>query len=107
MHRFVAAATAFWGGTHALAWAQARPPDLRFDLRMVDGGASETAAFADLNNDRRLEILSSDACYEAPSWTKHTIREVRGAPGSLASGCAGSNSRARPGRERVSEWAQY
>ena len=34
---------------------------------MIDGGASETAAFADLNNDRRLDIVSSDAWYEAPA----------------------------------------
>src|SRR6186713_3322816 len=72
----VAAAAALWGGTHALTWARGRPPDIRFSIHMVDGGASETAAFADLNNDRRLDIVSSDAWYEAPAWTKHTIREV-------------------------------
>jgi FG-GAP-like repeat len=63
-------------GVCALAGAQARPPDVPFAIRMIDGGASETAAFADLNNDRRLDIVSSDAWYEAPAWTKHAIRDV-------------------------------
>jgi len=72
----IVSAAALWGAAHALASAQARPPDIRFDVRMIDGGASETAAFADLNNDRRLDIVSSDAWYEAPAWTRHPIRDV-------------------------------
>ena len=48
-------------GFCVLAGAQGRPPEIPFAIRMVDGGASETAAFADLNNDRRLDIVSSDA----------------------------------------------
>ena len=56
--------------------AQGRPADVPFAIHMVDPGASETAAFADLNNDHRLDIVSSDAWYEAPAWTKHKIREI-------------------------------
>jgi hypothetical protein len=33
-------------GACALAGAQARPPEVPFALRMIDGGASETAPFA-------------------------------------------------------------
>ena len=79
MNRVVVAvvgAAALWGVAHTLTRAQGRPPEIRFSIRMVDGGASETAAFADLNNDRRLDIVSSDAWYEAPAWRKHTIRDV-------------------------------
>ena len=72
----IVGAAVLWGGAHALTWAQGRPPDIRFNIHLVDGGASETAAFADLNNDRRLDIVSSDAWYEAPAWTKHKIRDV-------------------------------
>jgi hypothetical protein len=43
---------------------------------MIDPGASETAAFADFNNDRRLDVVSSEFWYEAPGWTKHHIREI-------------------------------
>jgi hypothetical protein len=63
-------------GFCVLAGAQGRPSEIPFAIRMVDGGASETAAFADLNNDRKLDIVSSDAWYEAPAWTKHKIRDV-------------------------------
>ena len=57
-------------------YAQGRPADVRFAIHMVDPGASETAAFADLNNDHRLDIVSSDSWYEAPAWTKHKIRDI-------------------------------
>jgi hypothetical protein len=57
-------------------YSQGRPPDIPFAIHMVDSGASETAAFVDLNNDRRLDIVSSDSWYEAPAWTRHKIREI-------------------------------
>jgi hypothetical protein len=76
MTRLPAATLGLLAGFCVLAGAQGRPPEIRFAVRMIDGGASETAAFADLNNDRRLDIVSSDAWYEAPAWTKHKIREV-------------------------------
>src|SRR4051794_41747636 len=64
------------GGALALLGAQSRPPDVPFAIRMVDPGASETAAFADVNNDHRLDIISSDSWYEAPAWTRHVIRAI-------------------------------
>jgi hypothetical protein len=43
---------------------------------MIDGGASETAAVADINKDGRLDIVSGENWYEAPSWTKHRFRDL-------------------------------
>lgn len=56
--------------------AASRPPDIPFQTRMIDGGASETAAVADLNNDGRPDIISGDSWYEAPNWIKHPLREL-------------------------------
>ena len=53
-----------------------RPPDIRFRTQMLDGGASETAAVADVNRDGRLDIVSGEHWYEAPSWTPHRFREL-------------------------------
>jgi hypothetical protein len=49
--------------TLALVWvAETRPPDIRFRSQMVDAGASETAAVADINRDGRLDIVSGENC---------------------------------------------
>jgi FG-GAP-like repeat len=53
-----------------------RPPDVSFQARSIDGGASETAAVADMNRDGRLDIVSGEFWYEAPSWTPHRFREI-------------------------------
>ena len=53
-----------------------RPPDIPFQLRAIDGGASETAAVADVNRDGRLDIVSGEFWYEAPSWAPHRFREL-------------------------------
>jgi hypothetical protein len=63
-------------GSYTLLGAQSRPADVRFSIRMIDPGASETAAFVDVNNDRRLDIVSGEAWYEAPNWTRHKIRDI-------------------------------
>jgi len=70
-------------GAFALLGAQSRPPDVHFVVRMIDPGASETAAFVDVNNDGRLDIVSSDFWYQAPrpgsgqaEWEKHKIRDI-------------------------------
>jgi VCBS repeat protein len=55
---------------------QSRPPDIPFRIQMIDAGVSETAAFADVNNDGRLDIVSGEFWYQAPAWTKHRIREI-------------------------------
>jgi hypothetical protein len=59
-----------------LLYAAGRPPDVPFRLEMLDSGASETAALADINNDGRADIVSGENWYEAPSWTKHKFREI-------------------------------
>ena len=53
-----------------------RSADLTFTARMIDAGASETAAVADLNRDGRIDIISGEYWYQAPTWTKRRFREV-------------------------------
>lgn len=53
-----------------------RPPDIPFEKVTLDLGASETCAFADINNDGRLDIVSGENWYEAPSWKKHSFRQL-------------------------------
>ena len=50
---------------------------------MIDSGASETAAVADVNKDGRLDIISGENWYESPrpgsgqaDWTKHKFRDL-------------------------------
>ena len=60
----------------ALILAATRPADIPFQVRLLDGGADETVAVADLNNDGRADIVSGQNWYEAPGWTKHPLREI-------------------------------
>ena len=53
-----------------------RPPELLFEKTMLDPGAAESAAFADVNGDKRLDIVSGEFWYEAPAWTPHRFREI-------------------------------
>jgi hypothetical protein len=53
-----------------------RSADIRFQPQMIDPGASETAAVADIDRDGRLDIVSGAFWYEAPSWTPHRFREL-------------------------------
>jgi hypothetical protein len=53
-----------------------RPPDIPFQAHTIDLGASETAAVADINRDGRLDIVSGEHWYEAPSWTRHRFRDL-------------------------------
>src|SRR5690242_8346672 len=59
-----------------IALAQTRSADLRFQSQMIDPGASETAAVVDVNRDGRLDIVSGEFWYEAPSWAPHRFREL-------------------------------
>lgn len=59
-----------------LAWTAGRPPEIPFRKHVVDLGASETCAFADLNGDGRLDIVSGEFWYEAPAWKPHRFREI-------------------------------
>lgn len=59
----------------------ARQPATSFNVRAIDTIQSETAAVADLNNDRRPDIISAESWYEAPNWTKHPLRSINRASG--------------------------
>ncbi len=67
-----------------LAWISAAPPvqsDPTFRVRAIDTTQSETTAVADLNNDGRPDIISAENWYEAPAWTRHTLRSINRASG--------------------------
>src|ERR1035437_9112289 len=63
-------------GAAILLAAASRPADIPFRIRMIDPGANETVAVADLNNDGRPDINSGESWYEAPAWTKHPLRAI-------------------------------
>ena len=68
---------ATWGQAPAPATpVRTRPADIAFKVQMIDPGFSESVAVADFNKDGRLDILSAESWYEAPSWTKHRIRDI-------------------------------
>jgi len=53
-----------------------RPDEIPFEKHTIDLGASETATFADINRDGKLDLVSGEYWYEAPHWTKHHFREL-------------------------------
>jgi FG-GAP-like repeat len=53
-----------------------RPEDIPFEKHTIDLGASETAVFADINRDGKLDLVSGEYWYEAPHWTKHHFRQI-------------------------------
>lgn len=69
-----------WCATWAVA-AALQPAAAGFRIHPIDPGESETAAVADLNNDRRPDIISAESWYEAPAWTKHPLRGIQRAQG--------------------------
>ena len=77
--RLLAATAALAAAALALGLAapSRRSPDILFEPRLIDPGASETAAVADLNRDGRLDIVSGEHWYEAPSWTQHRVPRAR------------------------------
>jgi hypothetical protein len=63
------------------AFAAPRPPDVPFKKIQLDGGANETAAFADLSGDGKLDVVNGEHWYEQPKvkggeWKKHRFREL-------------------------------
>ena len=58
------------------AWTITRPDDIPFEKHAIDLGASEAAAVADINGDGKLDIISGENWYQAPSWTKHKFRTL-------------------------------
>jgi hypothetical protein len=53
-----------------------RPADIPFEKITLDLGANESATFADVNGDGRLDIISGENWFEAPRWTKHHFRDI-------------------------------
>jgi hypothetical protein len=59
-----------------LGWTVSRPPDIPVVKHTLDLGANEACAFADVNKDGRLDIVSGENWYEAPRWTRHKFRDL-------------------------------
>ena len=50
----------------------------RFKLHVINADSRfEAAGILDVNRDGKLDILSGGFWYEAPSWTKHFVREIK------------------------------
>src|SRR3984885_10012178 len=60
----------------ASARSVSRPDEIAFEKHTIDLGSSETAVFADINRDGKLDLVSGENWYEAPHWTKHHFREI-------------------------------
>lgn len=59
-----------------LALAGGRPAEIPFEKITLDLGANETCAFVDMNRDGKLDVLSGENWYAAPTWKKHSFREL-------------------------------
>jgi len=59
-----------------IGWAATRPEDIPFERQMIDPGASESLAVADVNGDGRVDLVSGEFWYQAPKWTKHRFRNI-------------------------------
>jgi hypothetical protein len=60
----------------ASARSVSRPDEIAFEKHTIDLGSAETAVFADINRDGKLDLVSGEYWYEAPHWTKHRFREI-------------------------------
>jgi FG-GAP-like repeat len=60
----------------ALLFAVSRPADIPFEKHMLDGGANEACAIADINGDKKPDIVSGENWYEGPTWKKHHFRDI-------------------------------
>lgn len=58
------------------AFVQTRPPEVPFEKHTLDLGSSESAAVADINGDGKLDVVSGENWYEAPTWRKHHFRDI-------------------------------
>jgi hypothetical protein len=58
------------------AFLTTRPDDIPFEKHTLDLGSSETAVVCDINGDGKLDIVSGENWYEAPSWKKHHFRDI-------------------------------
>ena len=60
----------------AVVLAVSRPADIAFEKHMLDGGANEPCALADVNGDKRIDIISGENWFEGPSWKRHHFRDL-------------------------------
>lgn len=58
------------------AWGAGPSEEIPFRSRTLDLGRNEACAVADVNGDGRLDIISGENWYEAPSWKKHPFRSI-------------------------------
>ena len=54
----------------------AQPPKIPFVVRELDSGAAEAAVVIDVDRNGRMDIVAAGSWYEAPTWAKHTFREI-------------------------------
>ncbi|MBK9168420.1 MAG: VCBS repeat-containing protein [Bryobacterales bacterium] len=73
MRNFIPLAAALAG---LAAWSASRPPEIPFTRHMIDGGASETCAVADIDGDGKPDIVSGEFWYQAPDWKPHRFRSL-------------------------------
>jgi hypothetical protein len=69
------------GAAAVLLYSASRPPEIPFEKYTLDLGANEACAFADINGDKRLDIVSGENWFENPgsisgTWKKHTFRSL-------------------------------
>ena len=53
-----------------------RSDEIPFLKHTIDLGANEACAWADVNGDGKLDIVSGENWFEAPRWTKHKFRDL-------------------------------
>src|SRR5258708_10385908 len=58
------------------ASAATRPAEIAFARHMIDPGAYETCAVADINRDGHPDIVSGENSYEGPNWIQHRFRSI-------------------------------
>jgi hypothetical protein len=58
------------------AFAAGRPADIPFERHTLDLGANETCALADVNGDKRLDIIAGENWFEGPSWKRRKFRDL-------------------------------
>ncbi len=65
-----------FGLSGSLAWGQSASA-VTWKLQTInDQSPYEACGAADFNGDGRMDIFCGDSWYEAPTWTKHKVREV-------------------------------
>lgn len=68
--------TAALAGLMLSTLSQPPPRWPMFRKHVIDGGANESAAVADVNRDGRLDMISGENWFEAPDWKKHRMRQI-------------------------------